>query len=67
MNKIYGPFYLGIDETWHWHKQCPQFPDIKKAKSMISSTFPDEIKLCNNCIQLDKKNSYGSLENKDEV
>jgi hypothetical protein len=65
MNKIYGPFYLGIDETWHWHKECSQFPDIKKAKSMVSSSFPDEIELCCNCLQLDKKNISGSSARKD--
>lgn len=57
MNKIYGPFYLGNEGIWHWNKECPQFPDINKAKSMVSSTFPDEIELCSHCLKLDKNNT----------
>lgn len=63
MKKIYGPFYLGENNIWHWHTECPSFPDPKNSKTMVSSNFPDEIELCTKCQQLDKKDATDAIGN----
>lgn len=54
MNKIYGPFYLGENGVWHWHKDCPDYPKNPNPKVMVSSIYPDTIELCSICSKLDK-------------
>jgi hypothetical protein len=57
MKKIYGPFYLGIEKIWHWHKECPSFPDIKKLKQWSAQIFLMRLNFAANCLQLDKKDA----------
>lgn len=56
--KYYGPFYKNEDgqEIWHWHKQCPDFPDTPNPETMISSSVPKQEILCQNCLELDSNN-----------
>ncbi|HEX2788140.1 MAG TPA: hypothetical protein VHP32_09560 [Ignavibacteria bacterium] len=61
--KYYGPFYKGVNigtdggEIWHWHKDCPDFPNVKNPETMISSSIPNKETLCKKCLQLDVNNS----------
>jgi len=57
MTKLYGPFYEGKNQTWHWHTECPEFPQHPNPKMMVSSSFPDKLELCEICLQLDKNDN----------
>ena len=55
MQKIYGPFFNNeTNGTWHWRKDCPEFPVNPNPKVMISTAPIDMKQLCVTCLLFDK-------------
>jgi len=54
LKKFYGPFVEDKNGVWHWNKSCSRFPEDKNARTMISTGYPDSIKLCDECHKADE-------------
>jgi hypothetical protein len=56
VNQFYGPFYRDSeDDKWHWIKECPSFPVSENPQTKISNTIPEDLDLCDECMDLDKE------------
>ncbi|MBS1493819.1 MAG: hypothetical protein JST55_09920 [Bacteroidetes bacterium] len=54
MQKMYGPFYCSKN-VWHWHKDCPDFPQGESPEAMVSTVFPETYELCPKCMAMNEK------------
>ncbi len=52
--KFYGPYLRennkSVNNLWHWHKECPDFPVNLKSESMVSTSTPSPEELCKKCL-----------------